>query len=123
MTKPYTGVTRVRKLVVLFAALALVFAFSVPPAEANHQIPPVVVDRTAFTLVYGPAGAGTSTFAGALSWRFDRTWDLLLSYSSFSGGFTAFRLGGRYHLRAPSPATDVSLNVQYFSEAGPSRTG
>ena len=26
-------------------------------------------------------------------------------------------------MRAPSPATDLSLNVQYFSEAGPSRTG
>ena len=25
-------------------------------------------------------------------------------------------------MRAPSPATDLSLNVQYFSEAGPSRT-
>src|SRR3989442_14929503 len=110
-----------KRIVALSAALLLAFAVSVRPAEAGHTLPITVVDRTAITLTYLPAGAGppaTSTFAIGASWRLDRTWDVLLGYNSTSGtgAGNAFRIGGRYHLRPPAPAYDVYATVQYVSE-------
>src|SRR2546426_7212579 len=108
-----------KRIVALSAALALVFAVSVRPAEAGHTLPITVVDRTAVTLTYMPAGAGTSTFAVGASWRLDRTWDVLLGYNSTSGAVgvagNAFRIGGRYHLRPPAPAYDVYATRQDVS--------
>ena len=107
-----------KRIVALSSALLLAFAVSVRPAEAGHTLPITVVDRTAITLTYMPAGAGTSTFAVGASWRLDRTWDVLLGYNSTSGpgAGNAFRIGGRYHLRPPAPAYDVYATVQYVSE-------
>src|SRR3989442_13611851 len=110
-----------KRIVALSAALLLAFAVSVRPAEAGHTLPITVVDRTAITLTYLPAGAGppaTSTFAIGASWRLDRTWGVLLGYGSTSGtgAGNALRGGGRYHLRPPAPAYDVYLTAQYPSE-------
>ena len=70
MTKPYTGVTLVRKLTALAAAIALVFALSAGPAKAQTvATPPVVIDRTAVTLTYMPIG-GTTTWNAAVSYQF-----------------------------------------------------
>ncbi len=92
---------------------------SARPANAQSILtPPVVVDRTAVTLTYQPVG-GTSTFDAAISYQFGPgPWDLLFSYVSPSaaGAATAFRVGGRYHVRpAPSSTLDVYGTVQYFS--------
>ncbi len=104
-----------KKILALAAALALVLTFSARSANAQAiTTPPVVVDRTAFTLTYTPT-LGTSTFDAAVSYRFGPAWDLLVSYTSAPAGLTAFRAGGRYHLRAPSPQVDLYATVQYFS--------
>src|SRR5439155_14508181 len=110
------------KLVVLFAALALVFAFSVPPAEATHGNVPTVVDRNAVTLMYLPEGTGAgSMFTGAVSYRYGREWDLLVSYSSDSSAHNAnvLRVGGRYHLRPPTSEIDIYGTLQYRSTSSP----
>ena len=116
MTKPYTGVTLVRKLTALAAAIALVFALSAGPAKAQTiATPPVVIDRTAVTLTYMPTG-GTTTWNAALSYQYSPTWDVLVSFISPPTGLpSAFRVGGRYHLRRLSPQTDVFANIGYFS--------
>jgi len=105
MTKPYTGVTLVRKLTALAAAIALVFALSAGPAKAQT-----------ITLTYTPITGGTTNWSGALSYQYSPTWDVLVSFISPPTGLaSAFRVGGRYHLRRLSPQTDVFANIGYFS--------
>ncbi len=107
------GVTEMRKLLALATALTLVLLLSVRPAMAQYH--PVVVDRTAFTFTYTPTGA-TSVTTFAVSYAFGPTWDLLASSTSGAAAtVNAFRVGGRYHLRPPSPDTDVYLTAQYAS--------
>ncbi|TMJ06926.1 MAG: hypothetical protein E6G99_08380 [Bacillati bacterium ANGP1] len=105
-----------RKLTALAAAIALVFALSAGPAKAQTiATPPVVIDRTAVTLTYMPTG-GTTTWNAALSYQYSPTWDVLVSFISPPTGLpSAFRVGGRYHLRRLSPQTDVFANIGYFS--------
>ena len=117
MTKPYTGVTQVRKFVALASALSLVCLLSALPA--NAQTYPQAVDRTAVTLTYWPSALGgtTSAFSGAVSYQFGPgPWDLLASYRSGpAAGATQFTFGGRYHLRPPSSGSDVYGTLQYAS--------
>jgi hypothetical protein len=112
----------VKKILALATALTVVLLLSVGPAAAQTvATPPVVVDRTAVTLTYQPSSLvlGASTFDVAVSYQFGPgPWDLLLNYVSPSGFVTnptAFRIGGRYHLRPPSPTVDVFGTVGYFS--------
>ncbi len=106
-----------RKLLALATALTLVLLLSV--GQANAQTYPVVVDRTAVTLTYMPFG-GLSSFSGAVSYQFNANWDALVSYRSGPGtGFTQFSLGGRYHLRPPSPQFDVYATARYVSPSAP----
>jgi len=115
MTKPYTGVTQVRKFVALASALSLVLLLSALPA--NAQTYPQAVDRTAVTLTYWPSGGATSAFSGAVSYQFGPgPWDVLASYRSGPAtGATQFTFGGRYHLRPPSSGSDVYGTLQYAS--------
>jgi len=105
-----------RKLVALVGAIALVFVLSVGPATAQTiETPPVVVDRTAVTLTYLPTG-GFTTWNAAISYQFGPTWDALVSFlSPPTGGVSAFRVGGRYHVKRASPQPDVFLSLGYFS--------
>jgi len=111
-----------KNVVALSASLLLVLLLSPSPAQAQATpvaSPPVVVDRSAITITYLPISpAAGQVTAFALSWRFDRTWDLLLSYSSI-GATNATRYGVRYHLRAPGPAWDLYLTAQAASETAP----
>ena len=106
-----------RKLAVLAAAIALVFMLPAGPAKAQSvQTPPVVIDRTAVTLTYTPITGGTTNWSGALSYQYSPTWDVLVSFfSPPAPAVTAFRVGGRYHLRRLSPQTDVFATIGYFS--------
>src|SRR5439155_21616729 len=90
-----------RKLAVLAAAIALVFMLPAGPAKAQSvQTPLVVIDRTAVTLTYTPITGGTTNWSGALSYQYSPTWDVLVSFfSPPAPAVTAFRVGGRYHLR------------------------
>ncbi len=109
-----------KNVVALSASLLLVLLLSPSPALAQVQdAPPTVVDRSAVTITYLPSGVGTSVTGFAVSWRFDRTWDLLLSSSSATPAATATRYGVRYHLRAPGPAWDLYLTAQAASETAP----
>src|SRR5438093_870864 len=120
------GQATMKNVVALSASLLLVLLLSPSPAQAQATTmgaPPTVVDRTAITLTYLPLSAGppaTSATSFALSWRFDRTWDLLLSSSTVTGtgAGTATRYGVRYHLRAPGPAWDPYVTIQAASETG-----
>ena len=108
-----------KNVVALSASLLLVLLLSPSPALAQVQdAPPTVVDRSAVTITYLPSGVGTSVTGFAVSWRFDRTWDLLLSSSSATPAATATRYGVRYHLRAPGPAWDPYLTLSSGSETG-----
>ena len=116
-----------RKLVTLVGAIALVFVLSAGPAAAQTvETPPVVVDRTALTLTYLPTtvGVASATFwNAAVSYQFGREWDAVVSFiSPPTGGTSAFRVGGRYHLRRPGPQTDVFATIGYFSSSAPSTT-
>src|SRR5437667_11577675 len=95
MTKPYTGVTQVRKFVALASALSLVFLLSALPA--NAQTYPQAVDRTAVTLTYWPSGGATSSFSGAVSYQFGPApWDLLAASGPVPAAApTRFPLVGR----------------------------
>ncbi len=114
-----------KKILALATALTVVLLLSVGPAAAQSlATPPVVVDRSAVTLTYQPSFqvSGASTFDIAVSYQFGPgPWDLLVNYISPSGfaagvaSATAFRIGGRYHLRPPSPTVDVYGTVAYFS--------
>ena len=110
-----------KNVVALSASLLLVLLLSPSPAQAQATpvaSPPVVVDRSAITITYLPISPALGQVtAFALSWRFDRTWDLLLSYSSI-GATNATRYGVRYHLRAPGPAWDPYLTLSSGSETG-----
>ena len=105
-----------RKLTALAATVALVFTLSAGPAKAQTVLtPPVVIDRTAVTLTYLPT-AGTTTWNAALSYQYGPAWDVLVSFlSPPAPAATAFRVGGRYHLRRLSPQTDVFGTIGYFS--------
>ena len=62
-----------------------------------------------------PTG-GMTTWNAALSYQYSPTWDVLVSFISPPTGLaSAFRVGGRYHLRRLSPQTDVFANIGYFS--------
>src|SRR5205809_5715115 len=100
MTKPYTGVTLVRKLTALAAAIALVFALSAGPAKAQTiATPPVVIDRTAVTLTYMPTG-GKTTWHAALRYLYSLPWGVLVCFISPPNGLACeFRVGGRYRWR------------------------
>ncbi len=106
-----------RKLVALASALTLVVALSALPAQAQ-----TVVDRTAISLTYTPLGPGASAFTGAVSYAFGPSWDLLVSYTSVSGGATTFAGGGRYHLRAPSREFDPFVSLQFSSPSAGTST-
>lgn len=105
----------------LLAAVALSLILA-SPAAASHVLPFTVVDRTAISLVYapeGPAPAGGSLFTASVSYRFGPTWDLLVSSASDSDdGGNAFRVGARFHTRAPARGVDPFVTLQYASESG-----
>ena len=111
-----------KKILALATALTVVLLLSVGPAAAQSlNTPPVVVDRNAVTLTYQPSffTSGASTLDVAVSYQFGPgPWDLLVSYispSGFAANPTAFRIGGRYHMRPLSPTVDVYGTVAYFS--------
>lgn len=103
-----------KKPAAVAAALVLVLALSARPASAQSPAtPPVVVDRTAFTLTYLPTG-GTSTTDFAVSYQYNPAWDVLVSSVSAPGA-SAFRIGGRYHVRPPAAGFDVYGTLYYAS--------
>lgn len=111
-----------KKILALATALTVVLLLSVGPAAAQSlNTPPVVVDRNAVTLTYQPSffTSGASTLDVAVSYQFGPgPWDLLVSYispSGFAANPTAFRIGGRYHMRPLSPTVEVYGTVAYFS--------
>ncbi len=93
--------------------MTVVLLLSVVPAAA--QTYPTAIDRNSVMLTYWPTGA-TSAFAVGLSYQFNPQWDALFSYRSGPGtGVSQFTLGGRYHVRPPSPGFDVFATLQYAS--------
>lgn len=92
------------------------FVLSVGPATAQTILTPqVIVDRTAVALTYLPVG-GTTTLNFGVSYQLNPQWDAVVSFlSPPSGGTSAYRIAGRYHVRRPSPQTDVFATIGYFS--------
>jgi hypothetical protein len=110
-----------KKIVALSAILGLLFLLPARPAEAQVTS----VDRSAIVLTYQPVAASSSLFSFALSYRFNPTWDLLASSSSFTPtgagapADTVTRYGVRYHLRAPRAGSDLYVILQAASETAP----
>ena len=105
-----------RKLVTLVAAIALVFVLTAGPATAQSVLtPPVIIDRTAVALTYLPTG-GTTTLNFGVSYQLNPQWDAVVSFfSPAAPAATAFRVAGRYHVRRPSPQTELFATIGYFS--------
>ena len=101
-----------KKLLALATALTVVLLLSVGPAAA--QTYPTAIDRNSVVLTYWPLG-GTSAVSAGVSYQFNPQWDALLSYRSGPTPTTQFTLGGRYHVRPPSPGFDVFATIQYAS--------
>ena len=82
----------------------------------------MIIDRTAVALTYLPTG-GTTTLNFGVSYQLNPQWDAVVSFfSPPAPAATAFRVAGRYHVRRPSPQTDVFATIGYFSSSAPSTT-
>jgi hypothetical protein len=104
----------VKKILALATALTVVLLLSVGPVAA--QTYPTAIDRNSVVLTYWPIPGGTSAVSAGVSYQFNPQWDALLSYRSGPvAGTTQFTLGGRYHVRPPSPGFDVFGTLQYAS--------